>query len=261
MNTYSKISHVRDKRSDLEALVDVFLLPELRKDPPHALHEVDVHGLVVILEVNPPPRARDDGLPLGDVLGDDAAARLVVLGDADVEHLLPVGDAERLVDLELDGEAVAVPPEPARDVPPPHRLVAGDHVLDGAGEYVAVVGQARGEGGPVVEYELLAALRAAELLMEGVDLLPQLEHPQLLLREGEVLPLTHVVHGLLSGGCSSAEGGWDSGRGGGEGRECGEGFGRGGGGGGGRGKGVWGGICSGGDGNGARSPIPGDFIY
>lgn len=60
-------------------------------------------------------------------------------------------------------------------MPPPHRLVAGDHVLDGAGEYVAVVGQDRGEGGPVVEDELLAALRAAELLVEGVELRPQLE--------------------------------------------------------------------------------------
>ena len=60
-------------------------MPELREDPPDALHDVDVHGLVVGLEVDPPAGARDDGLPLGDVLGDDAAAGLVVLADAEVE--------------------------------------------------------------------------------------------------------------------------------------------------------------------------------
>lgn len=114
---------------------------------------------------------------------------------------------------------MAIPSEPARDVPPQHRLVAGDHILDGAGEYVAVVGQARGEGRPVVEDELLASLRAAELLGEGVDRRPQLEHPLLMRREGEVLPLADVLHSLLSGGRGGAEGDQDFERGGGKGRE------------------------------------------
>jgi len=92
--------------------------------------------------------------------------------------------------------------------------VPGDHVLDGAGEYVAVVGQTSGEGGAVIEDELLTALRAPELLVEGVELRPQLEYPLLLLREGEVLPLAHVVHDLLSGGRGGAEWGLDSERGG-----------------------------------------------
>ena len=41
--------------------------------------------LQVSLVVNPPPHVHDDGLPLGDVLGDDAATGLVVLADAEVE--------------------------------------------------------------------------------------------------------------------------------------------------------------------------------
>jgi hypothetical protein len=86
----------------LETLVHEFLLPELAEDPLDALHVVEVHGIVVVPEVDLPPGARDDGLPLGDVLGDDAAAGLGVLADAEVEHLLAVGDAERLVDLELE---------------------------------------------------------------------------------------------------------------------------------------------------------------
>uniref|UniRef100_A0A8R7QJW8 Uncharacterized protein n=1 Tax=Triticum urartu TaxID=4572 RepID=A0A8R7QJW8_TRIUA len=180
---------------DLEALVHEVLVPELREDPPDALHEVDVHRLVAGLEINPPPHARDDGLPLGDILGDDAAAGLVVHTDALVEHILPGLDLEELVDLVLDREAVAVPAEAARDVAAPHRLVPGDHVLDGAREDVAVVREPCGEGGAVVEDELLAALRATELLVEGVELGPEAEHALLLRREGEVLPLADVLHG------------------------------------------------------------------
>ena len=95
---------------------------------------------------------------------------------------------------------MTVPPEPSREVAAPHRLVPGDHVLDGAGEYVDVVGQARGKGRSVVEDELLTALGASELLVE-CELRPQ--------REGEVLPLAHVVHGL-SDGRGGDEGDWDS---------------------------------------------------
>lgn len=51
----------------------------------------------------------------------------------------------------LDREAVAVPAEAARDVVASHGLVARDDVLDGTGEDVAVVGQAGGKWGPIVE--------------------------------------------------------------------------------------------------------------
>jgi hypothetical protein len=87
---------------------------------PDALHEVEVHGLVVVLEVNPPPRTCDHGLPLRDVLGDNVVARLVVL--AEVEHLLPVGDAisssiEEIRQKEGATNNDTSHPSPADDVP------------------------------------------------------------------------------------------------------------------------------------------------
>jgi len=66
-----------------------------------------------------------------------------------------VGDVELLVDLVLDGEAVAVPSRAAGDVVSGLAGVAGDDVLDGSGEDVSVVGEAGGEGRSVVEGELL----------------------------------------------------------------------------------------------------------
>lgn len=50
--------------------------------------------------------------------------------------------------LELDQEAMAVPAEAAKAV---HGLVAGDDVLDGTGEDVAIVGLGGGEGRAIVE--------------------------------------------------------------------------------------------------------------
>jgi hypothetical protein len=49
-------------------------------------------------------------------------------------------------------------------------------------KYLAIVGQACGEGG-VVEDELFTALHVTELLMEGTELRPWLEHPLLLGKE------------------------------------------------------------------------------
>jgi hypothetical protein len=61
-------------------------------------------------------------------------------------------------------------------------------------KYVAIVGLARAKGG-VIEDKLFTALCVTELLVEGVELRPQLEHSLLLLRERELLPLAHVIHG------------------------------------------------------------------
>lgn len=198
MTTNSTMIPPSKKRSSFsyfEPSVDEILIMKLFKDPPDALHEPRIHGLVIILEVDPPPGPCDDILPLFDVPGDDAAALLVIFVDAHSEDVVAGADAELGVDLELDGKAVAVPAEAAGDVVAGHGLVAGDDVLDGAGEDVAVVGEAGGEGGPVVEDVLGHGLGALQLGLEGGNLLPPLEDALLLAREGEVLPLADVVHG------------------------------------------------------------------
>lgn len=114
----------------LETFINKVFGKQLSENPPHWLHELEVHCLVIILEVDPAAGARDYGLPLGDVARDDAAALLVVLVDSKFEDVLTLLDAELLVDLVLDGEAVAVPAEAARDVMAGHGVVARDNVLD-----------------------------------------------------------------------------------------------------------------------------------
>jgi len=158
---------MQDKRNEklkrdeyyLETFIDKFFLEQLGENPPDGLHEVEVHGFVIFLKVDPPSGARDDGLPLRDVARDDGAALLVVLVDSELEDVLALFDAKLLVDLVLDGEAVAIPAEAARDVMAGHGLVARDDVLDCAGEDVTVVREAGGEGRAIVEDVLRLVLR------------------------------------------------------------------------------------------------------
>jgi hypothetical protein len=126
---------------------------------------------------------------------DNAPALLVVLINTQVQDVLALLDVEAAVDLVLDGQTVAVPAEAASDVIAVHRLVAGDNVLYGAGEDVAVVREPRGEGRPVIEDVLRLVLGALQLGLEGLYLRPQLEDLLLVFGEGEVLPFAHFVHG------------------------------------------------------------------
>ncbi len=64
-------------------------------------------------------------------------------------------NVEHLIDLVLDGEAVAVPSRATFDRFTGHGSVACDYVFNCSGEDVAIVGQAGGEWRSVVEGVLL----------------------------------------------------------------------------------------------------------
>ena len=141
-----------------EALVDQALVVERLERPQHRLHERRVERLVVVVEVDPAGLAGDVVAPLAGVLHHRLAALGVEGLDPQLEDLLLGLDAELAHRLELGGQSVGVPAEAALDAAAAHRLVAGDDVLDVAGEQVAVVRQAVGEGRAVVEDELVGAV-------------------------------------------------------------------------------------------------------
>jgi hypothetical protein len=87
-----------------------------------------------------------------------------------------VRDAERLLDLDLDREAVAVPPALPRDVTAAHRVEAGVQVLERTRPNVVDAGTGVRGGGTFVEHPLRRALAPAQTLVEGVLRAPPLEH-------------------------------------------------------------------------------------
>ena len=101
------------------------------------------------------------------------------------------GNAQRVLGQRFDGEPVGVPAEAAFHVIAPHGLVTGDHILDGPGQQVAVVGQPRGEGGAVVEDVFPAAFALREGFGENLLLFPEFE--DLLLEFGKI----HLIGNIL----------------------------------------------------------------
>src|SRR5213076_365614 len=79
--------------------------------------------------------------------------QLVELRDAVRLDLLLARDAERLLDFDVDGQAVCVPPGDARDALPQHRVVAADQIFDGAREHVMDARASIGRRRPFVKHE------------------------------------------------------------------------------------------------------------
>ena len=190
-------------RQAAEALIDQALVVQGLERPEHRLHERRVERLVVVVEVDPTGLAGDVVLPLPGVLHDRLAALGVEGLDPDLEDLVLGLDAELAHRLELGGQAVGVPAEAALDVLAAHRLVAGDDVLDVAGQQVAVVRQAVGEGRAVVEDELVGAVDTGRALLdrgeEGVVLRPVGQDGLLDLREARARGDAEGGAGVLAG--------------------------------------------------------------
>mmetsp|Transcript_105660 Transcript_105660/g.227731 ORF Transcript_105660/g.227731 Transcript_105660/m.227731 type:complete len:353 (-) Transcript_105660:81-1139(-) len=164
------LGHDFDSTLDLAFLLDGF------EHSPDRLHELDVHGFVVVVEVNPAAEAAHDLLPVCGVLHHDGAALLVLLVDAHGEHFLAGVDVEQFVDFLLHGQPVAVPTEPALHVVPGLVRLPADHVFDRAGQDVALVRHAGGEGRPILECEFLFTFRLLQLLLKPFNVFP-LIHP------------------------------------------------------------------------------------
>ena len=174
-------------RHDAVRLVDAALLPELTEHPPDRLHELGVHRLVVVVEVDPAAHARHGLAPLVDVLEDLRAAVLVELVDTERLDLGRTGDAEVVLGDRLDRKPVRIPAETTLDILAAHRLVTRDDVLDRSGQQVPVVRQARSERRAVVELVTLLALVPLQGLFKRLLRLPNLEDLLLHLRECDLV--------------------------------------------------------------------------
>ena len=70
----------------------------------------------------------------------------------------------------------------------------GDDVLDGVGEYVAVVRESGGEQRTIVENVLQRVLSLFKLSLEGLDLRLEAKDFLLMFKEGEVFAFTYFFH-------------------------------------------------------------------
>ena len=166
------------------ALVEEAFVPELAHQPPDRLDVVVGEGPVGVLGVDPHRGALGERGEVLDVALHRLATPVVEVGDAVGLDVVLVGEAELLLDLELDREAVAVPAALAGNVVAAHGLEPGVEVFEHAGPDVVEAGAAVGRGRALVEDPRWRALAQDLHLLEEVDLAPTREH--LLLERDEV---------------------------------------------------------------------------
>src|ERR1019366_7937632 len=135
-------------RQAAEALVGQPLVMQLLERPYDAFHVGQVERLVVVLEIDPASLPGDVVTPRLAVAQYRLAACLVEPGDAELPDVFPGPDAELAHRLQLGGQAVGIPAEPALDPLTPHGLIPRDQVLDVAGEQMPVMRQAVRERRP-----------------------------------------------------------------------------------------------------------------
>src|SRR5207248_2098789 len=155
-------------RRDAEALVEKIVLPELTQQPPHRLDVGVVEGPVGVTSVDPYRRPLGERLEVGDVAPHRGPAALVEGGDPERLDLVLVRDPEVLLDFDLDGQAVAVPPALAGNIVATHRLVADEEVLEDARPDVVEAGAGVGGRRALVEHPARGAGPEARDLTEDV---------------------------------------------------------------------------------------------
>ena len=127
----------RAVRDDLEILIEQSLVEDRLELPPDALDVLRSKGPVGVIEVGPVPDSLGQGAPIADITKHRLLAQAGELGDADlVFDLLLPGDAEALLDLDLDWQTVGVPAGASIDTMASHRLESAEQVLVGPSPHV-----------------------------------------------------------------------------------------------------------------------------
>ena len=154
-------------REHPETAVGQALFVQGLEGPDDRFHVLDVERLVIVFEVDPAGLAGDVVLPLTGVLHYGGTAGIVELVDAHLLDLDLVAHAQLLHGFQLGRQAVGVPAEAALHPAAALGLVAGHQVLDVAGQQVAVVRQAVGEGRTVVEDKFVVTVAAGGAGVNG----------------------------------------------------------------------------------------------
>ena len=189
-------SKLRIVHQHLFAFVDFARLVQLLKGPPHALHEVLVHGAVGVRKVHPAADAIDHALPrlaichhafarLGDVFFQtDSRQRITILIQrcwlvATRHNLPPIHNIHLLFDEILCRQAMTVPAPAALHTLALHRPVARHCILDDATEQCPVVRHTGDERRPIIKDIGVICRSLRHRLLERLVVLPAL-HPVLL---------------------------------------------------------------------------------
>ena len=142
---------------DIEAFVDKSLVPQLLYYPPDGFHVVGVHGLVVVVKIDPAAHTGHSLPPFACVAEHDLAAGFVELGDSIVLDLLLSGNLKLLLHLVLYRKSMAVPAETAVNQLAFHGHISWVNIFDSTWNKVSEMRKSSCKRRAVVEYIFFSA--------------------------------------------------------------------------------------------------------
>ena len=158
---------------DVVAFIQKSLFPQALENPPNRFHVLWVHGFIVVFKVYPAAQASNGLLPLIYIAENAGTTSLVELGYT-VGFNVGLGiEAQFLFDKVFYRKTVAVPAKTTLHTKTFHGLVAGNNILDGAGNKVAKMRHSCCKGRTVIEDVLLAILTLGNGLLENIFFLPE----------------------------------------------------------------------------------------
>ena len=138
---------IRERRSAARAiwhhlisLVEQVLFPEILQDPPYGFDVVILVSDVSTFQVHPVPYAVCQSLPFLDVCKSGFTAKRVEFLDAVRFDLLFIGETKFLFHLDLNRQAVGIPPAAARNMISTHGLIAREDILECARKHMMYTG-------------------------------------------------------------------------------------------------------------------------
>ena len=155
--------------------------------PPDGLDVLGVHGPVGVGHVQPEADALGQLFPIAHIAPDRLAAAQVELGHPECLDVALALGADLLLDLDLHGQAMAVPSRLAMHVVAGHRLEARVDILERAGDGVADMGLGVRGRGAVVEHPFGGALALAQRRLEDPLSVPEAQDARFHLREADLL--------------------------------------------------------------------------
>ena len=129
-----------------------------------------------MLKVHPVAHLIGEVGPFFGVLHHLFTACGVVLINADLLAYVLLGDAQFLLNTELNGQTMGVPSRLALYLVALHRLVSAERVLDSTCQHVVYARHAVGRRGTLKEQERCMSLTDGYTLMEEIFLLPLTQH-------------------------------------------------------------------------------------
>ncbi|EKD29876.1 MAG: hypothetical protein ACD_78C00231G0002 [uncultured bacterium (gcode 4)] len=163
----------RTVRNHAVRFVYIPLVVDALEHPPNRLHEVGIHGLVIVVHIDPSTHPFD-GLPPDIRVLENIRATLFVeceYSDLILDVFFP-RNSHLFLDDVLDRKPVAIPPEPSFHELPLHGLVSRYDIFDGSCQEMTVVRSPGRKRRTVIEIELRSTLADFERFLKGIVRFP-----------------------------------------------------------------------------------------